>query len=295
MRVNPNPMADLLAALDQTRLTTEQALRELSSGRRVNQPSDDPAASSILVQNHDQTVFTARYLQTLSTAQGQFQTADSAISSVVVSLNRAITLGVQGANGTLSDADRAAIATELQGIQDQLVSLANTSFQGNPLFAGTLTGAPPYIKDNTVPSGVRYAGNDAGNTLQIGDGYQIVANKPGSQLLSAPGHDVFLAITNLIQAMQTNTGFDTAITSVRDAFGFISSQRVFYGNAMNQGQEQATSLGNTKVQLSQQENTLVSADIEAAASRLVNSQAATNATLAAIGRISQLNLFDFLK
>src|SRR6266850_4764722 len=126
MRVNPNPMPDLLAALSRARQTTEDALRELSSGRRVNQPSDDPAASAILVQNHDQTIFTARYLQSLGSIQSQFQTADSALSSVILSLQRAITLGVQGANGTLSDADRAAIASELQGIQDQLVSLANT-------------------------------------------------------------------------------------------------------------------------------------------------------------------------
>ena len=295
MRVNPNPMPDLLAALAHTRQTTEQALRELSSGRRVNQPSDDPAASAILVQNHDDTIFTTRYLQTLNSIQGQFETADSALSSVIVSLNRALTLGVQGANGTVSDANRVAIATELQGIQDQLVSLANTSFEGSPLFAGTLTGSPPFVKDNTLPSGVRYDGNDAVNSVQIGDGYQIAANKPGSQLFVAAGHDVFQAMAGLIQAMQTNTGFDVAISALRDSFDFISSQRVFYGNAMNQGQAQSTSLGTTKVQLSQQENALVSSDIEAAASRLVNSQAATNATLAAIGRISQLNLFDFLK
>src|SRR5882672_2848018 len=271
MRVNPNPMPDLLAALSRARQTTEDALRELSSGRRVNQPSDDPAASAILVQNHDQTIFTARYLQTLTSIQGQFQTADSALSSVIVSLNRALTLGVQGANGTASDADRAAIATELQGIQDQLVSLANTSFQGGPLFAGTLTSSPPFVKDNTLPSGVRYDGNDAVNQVQIGDGYQIVANKPGSQLFTAAGHDVFQAMAGLIQAMQTNTGFDVAITALRDSFDFISSQRVFYGNAMNQGLAQTTSLGTTKVQLAQQENTLVASDIEAAASRLVSS------------------------
>jgi len=291
MRVNPNPMPDLLAALSRARQTTEDALRELSSGRRVNQPSDDPAAAAILVQNHDQTIFTARYLQTLTSIQGQFQTADSALSSVIVSLNRALTLGVQGANGTASDTDRAAIATELQGIQDQLISLANTSFQGGPLFAGTLTSSPPFVKDNTLPSGVRYDGNDAVNQVQIGDGYRIVANKPGSQLFTAAGHDVFQALAGLIQAMATNTGFDVAITALRDSFDFISSQRVFYGNAMNQGLAQSTSLGTTKVQLAEQENTLVASDIEAAASRLVSSQAATNATLAAIGRISQLNLF----
>jgi flagellin-like hook-associated protein FlgL len=64
---------------------------------------------------------------------------------------------------------------------------------------------------------------------------------------------------------------------------------------MNQAQSQATYLGSAKLQLSQQENTLAAADVASAASRLVNSQNATNATLAAFGRLSQLNLFDFLK
>lgn len=295
MRVNPNPMPDLLAALNLTRQDTQQALLEMSTGRRVNQPSDDPAAAALLVDNRDRTTFTARYLQSLNSIQGQFQTADSSLNSVVLALQRALTLGVEGANGTLSDADRAAVAGELQGIQDQLVSLANTSFQGRYLFAGTLTGAPPFVKDNTVASGVRYDGNDAVNTVQIGDGYRVSANKPGSELFVAPGHDMFQAMTNLIQAMQTNTGFDAAVTSLRDAFDFVSGQRVFYGNTMNQAQAQSNYLGTAKLQLSQQENTLGGADIEAAASRLVNSQNATNATLAAIGRISQLSLFDYLR
>jgi flagellar hook-associated protein 3 FlgL len=295
MRVNPNPTPDLLAALNLTRQTTQDALLQLASGRRVNQPSDDPAAAAVLVDNHDQTTFTNRYVQTLSSITGQFQTADSAISSVISSLTQALTLGVEAANGPLSDADRAAIATELTGIRDQLVSLGNTSFEGTPLFAGTNTGSPPYVLDNTVPSGVRYDGNDNVNHVQIGDGYTIAANKSGSQLFTAAGHDVFQAITGLIAAVQSNTGIDTAVNTVRDSFDYISTQRVFYGNTLNQAQTQTTNLGNVKVQLAQQENTLASADIESAASRLVNSQAATNATLSAIGKISQLSLFDFLK
>jgi flagellar hook-associated protein 3 FlgL len=295
MRVNPNITPDLLAALNLTRQTTQDALLQLASGRRVNQPSDDPAAAAILVDNHDQTTFTNRYVQTLSSISGQFQTADSAISSVILSLNQALTLGVEAANGPLSDADRAAIATQLTGIRDQLVSLANTTFEGKPIFAGTNTSSPPYVLDNSVPSGVRYDGNDGVNHVQIGDGYTIASNKPGSQLFTASGKDVFQAITSLIAAVQTNTGIDTAVNTVRDSFDSISTQRVFYGNTLNQAQAQTTNLGNIKVQLSQQENTLASADIESAATRLVNSQAATNATLSAIGKISQLSLFDFLK
>jgi len=295
MRVNPNLTPDLLAALNLTRQSTQHALLQLASGRRVNQPSDDPAASAILVDNHDQFTFTNRYVQTLSSIQAQFQTADSAISSVVSSITQALALGVQAANSPLSDADRAAIATQLTGIRDQLVSLADTSFEGTPLFAGTNTTSPPYVLDSTVPSGVRYDGNDNVNHVQIGDGYTIASSKPGSQLFTAVGHDVFQSLTGLIEAVQSNTGIAPAITTLRDSFDYISTQRVFFGNTLNQAEAQTTNLGNTKLQLSQQENTLASADIEAAASRLVNSQASTNATLAAIGKISQLSLFDFLK
>lgn len=295
MRVNPNPFPDILAALNQTRQDQETALLQLSSGRRVSQPSDDPAAAAVLIQNRDQSTFNARYLSSLDSLQGQFQTADSTINSVVLALQRAVTLGVEGANGTLSDQDRAAITGELQGIQDQLLSLSNTSFQGRYLFSGTVTATPPFVKDNTVASGVRYDGNNAINTVQIGDGYRIAANQPGSQLFIAPGHDMFQSMTDPIQAMQSNTGFSAAITSVRDSLDHLSGQRVFYGNAMNQGQSQSNYLGTAKLQLSRQENSLAGADIEAAASRLVNAQNSTNATLAALGRISQLSLFDYLK
>jgi len=295
MRVNPNPYPDLLAALNRSREVTEQALFQLSSGRRVNQPSDDPAAAALLVDNHDRATFTARYAQNLTSVQGQYQTADSTLNSVVLSLQRALTLGVQGGNGTLSDDDRASIVNELQGIQDQLLSLANNTFQGRYIFAGTKTTTVPFAKDNTTPSGVRYDGNDAVNTVTIGSGYRLAANKPGSQIFVAPGHDVFLAMSGLIQALQNNTGVDTAVASLRDAFDHVSGQRVFYGNSMNQAQAQATYLGTAQMQLSQQEDTLGGADVAAAASQLVNSQNATNATLAAISRISQLTLFDYLQ
>jgi len=295
MRVNPNPMPDLLAALNQTREQEQQAMLEISSGMRVNQPSDDPAAAALLVGNHDQVTFTNRYLQTISAVQGQMQMADSTLGSVETALQQALGLGVEGANGTLSDADRAAVAEELQGIQSQLLSLANASYQGLYLFAGTETANPPFAQDNTKPSGVRYDGNDTVNTVQIGDGYQIAVNQPGSQVFVSSGHDMFQGITNLIQALQSNTGYDAAIASVRSAFDYVSQQRVFYGNRMNQAQSQSNYLNTAKLQLAQEENTLGGADLAAAATQLSAAQASTSATLAAIARFGQTSLFDYLK
>jgi len=295
MRVNPNPMSNLLAALNQSKLKTQQATLELSTGRSVNEPSDNPIAASLLVVNNDQATFNSGHLQNISAVQGQLSTADSTLSSVVTALQQATTLGIEGANGTLSDADRAAIATELQGIQSQLLSLANTSYEGRFVFAGTITNTPPFVADNNVPSGVDYVGNTGVNKVSIGSGYNLAVNVPGSQLFSAPGSDVFLAINNLIHEVQTNGDIPDAVSAVGAASSYISAQRVFYGNAMNQAQSQTTYLNTAKLQIAQQENTLGAVDMATAASNLTQSQISTQATLAVISKLSQNSLFDYLK
>jgi flagellar hook-associated protein 3 FlgL len=295
MRVNPNPIPDLLAALNQTKLETQQATTEIATGRSVNQPSDNPTAAALLVENNDQATFNSGYLQSLDSVQGQLSTADSSLSAVVTALQRAISLGVEGGNGTLSDGDRAAISTELQGVQSQLVSLANTSYQGHFVFAGTNTSTPPFVVDHTVPSGVNYVGNPGVNQVSVGSGYKLAVNVPGSQLFSAAGNDVFLSINNLIQALQTNTGIGDAVSAVGAASNYISAQRVFYGNAGNQAQSQTTYLNTAKLQISQQQNTLGGADLAVAATNLAQAGIDTQATLAAISKLSQNNLFDYLK
>src|SRR5438067_13555541 len=112
MRVNPNPLPDLLSALSQTEKQINTDLQQVASGQRVNVPSDDPAAAAGLIRNADQTSEVDQFLRSLSSISGEMQNADSALNSVVISLQRAISLGVEGANGTQNDSGRAAIANE---------------------------------------------------------------------------------------------------------------------------------------------------------------------------------------
>src|SRR5260221_4213785 len=229
MRVNPNPMPDLLEALNQSQLETQQAMLEVSSGPCVPEPSNIRTAAALLIETNDHAPFNRGYLQSIGTVKGQLSTADSTLSSVVTALQRGISLGVEGANGTLSDSDRASIANELQGIQSQLVSLSNASYEGRYVFAGTNTNAPPFVIDNTVPSGVRYVGNTDVNQVAIGNGNKLAINQPGSHLFSAPGNDVFLAINSLIQALQSNTGIGAAVTSLGAPNSYLSPQRASHG------------------------------------------------------------------
>lgn len=294
IRVNPYPMPDLLAALEQLQQQQSTATLELASGSSINKPSDNPAGAAQVVRINDLTSQVDSFQRSISSISGQFSTADSTLSSVVTALQRAISLGVQGATGTLSDSDRADIAAELTGIQSQLLSLANTSYQGQYIFAGTAT-TQPFVADPTQTSGVRYVGNTGVNSVTIGSGYQLQVNVPGSQIFTGAGGNVFQSINDLITSLNSNSGISAAVTELGTAFTYVTGQRVFYGNALNQTQSQQTYLNTQSLGLSQQLNTVAGANIADVASQLVNDQTAQTAALEAIAKTPQNSLFDYLK
>jgi len=260
IRVNPNPMPGLLAALEELQQRQSTATQQLATGSRINRPSDDPAGAAELVQISDRNSQVDSFKRSIDSITGLLSTADSTLSSVVTVLQRAMSLGVEGANGTLSDSDRAAVAAELTGIQNQLISLANTSYQGKFIFSGTAQ-TQPFVLDPNSASGVRYDGNPGSNQITIGNGYQLQVNLPGSQIFSGAGGDVFQALHDLIAALQTNTNIDTAVNAVNGAFRYVTAQRVFYGNALNQAEAQQTHLDTEKLNLSQQANVVGGADM----------------------------------
>jgi len=111
------------------------------------------------------------------------------------------------------------------------------------------------VLDSSSPSGVTYQGNTGVNSVTLGSQFSLQTNLPGSQLFSAPGADVFQSIQDLITSLQSGTGINTAVTEVGAANNYISSQSVFYGNALNQLTAQQTYLGTETTELAQQQNT----------------------------------------
>jgi flagellin-like hook-associated protein FlgL len=163
IRINPNPLADLVTGLALDRQQEDQALQELSTGKKVNQPSDDPAAVAGLIVNNAQTSRVNAYLSNISTLQDSLQEADSTLNSVVTSLTQAVSLATEGANGTLNQTDRDSLVQEVNGIQQQILEYANQSFEGNYLFAGTAVNTTPFVTDSSSSSGVSYKGNSGVN------------------------------------------------------------------------------------------------------------------------------------
>jgi flagellar hook-associated protein 3 FlgL len=294
IRLNPNQLPDLLASIQQSEQNLNTATQQVSTGRSVNQLSDNPAAAASVVLNHNQTGQDDQFLQNINTLQPRLQVADSTLSDVVTALTRALSLGTEGANGTLNNADRQAVAQEVQGIQSQLVSLANATYQGAYLFSGTAVGTQPFTL-NTTTGAVSYNGNTGVTSTQVSTGNSLQTNIPGSQLFLNAAGSVFTAIQDLSASLQNNSNIGAAVTEVQKALNTVGTQRVFYGNALNQVSSSEDFLNQETLNLSTQENSLVGADLATAASNLAQAQTADQATLNAASRILSLpNLLTYL-
>jgi len=294
MRVNPDLQSSLLNALDRANERQQEVLNQLSSGSRIQTPSDDPAGAAALVGVQADDAATQQYSDNANALQMRMQAADSALNSVGIALQRALSLGVEGGDGTLSDSDRSSIANELSGIKDQLLQLSNSTLQGTYLFAGTSVSTTPYATDNNSPTGVTYKGNALSNQVEVGQNYWINANVPGSAIFGDGTNGVFKAISDLIDALQSNTTTDTATGEINDMIGQVSTARVNYGNAMNQLSSSQGILSSEHIQLQQQISNLSATNMAQAASDLATSETSRNALLDVIAKTNGTSLFDYL-
>lgn len=296
MRVNPNMLPSVLSGLQQSQSNVNIALQEVATGKRVQAPSDDPAASANMVQNTIDTKNVDQYTQNVSGVLSMVQTADSVLSSVVTSLTKAVTLGVEGANGTVNASNQQAIATQVQGILSSVVSNANTSYQGTYLFGGTANTVVPYTADATSASGYTYNGNDGVNSVAVGDSLSVQSNLPGSQIFSDSSNDVLGSLASLVTALQSGdtTAIKTATDAVSSALSFVSQQRVFYGNTETQLNSQDTYLQQETVSLTSQATSLVGIDMATAATDLAQAQTANSAALAAAAKVLPTTLLNYL-
>ncbi|MFI5269677.1 MAG: flagellin, partial [Chloroflexota bacterium] len=284
---------NLLQALNQTQQGQNNALTQVETQLRVNVPSDDHAAAALYSNSLAVTAHVTQYLQNINSLNGKLQVGDAALASAVTVLNRAITLGTEGGNGTLSAGDRQALGQEVGQLQQQMLGVANSTFQGNYIFAGTAAG-PAYSADAFSPDGVNYHGNINVNQVEVAAGAKVTVNVPGSQIFQNGSGSMFQALQDLKTALASNNpaGAQTAVGGLNAALSQLSQQRVFYGSTIDRLNSTQTVLKNEESDLTQQQTTLVGADMAASITQLSSAEMARSAILAAGARMSQISLLN---
>ena len=178
MRISTNTIfAGGLSRLSELQSGIVKTQQQISTGRRIQSPSDDPvgAARALdLTQGQSMnTQFAANRKATgnsLSSEEGVLQGTTSLLQDVK-------TLSISAGNGALNDTDRASIATDLKIRLDELISQANaTDGTGNYLFAGFQVASPPFSSAGT---GAVYSGDQGQRLVQVATSRQIALSDPG--------------------------------------------------------------------------------------------------------------------
>jgi len=294
IRVNPDMYSVILNGLQVNSQQEDQALQQVSSGQKLNSLSDGSAAAASLVNLRMQSSTDTQYLQNISSLTGSLNVADSALSSVVEALTSAQSVGVEGADSTLNASNRHALAQQVQGIQQEILGLANTTYNGEYLFSGTATTTQPYVADASAPSGVTYNGNDSSNSVEISEGQAMPTSLPGSQLFSNATTNVFQTLQERSNGFATNGHINGAKTEVQNALNYVGTQQTFYGNSVDRLNNAQTFLTQEQTQLTEAQSNTLDANMATAVTNLSQAETTQQALVEAGAQISQVNLFDYL-
>ena len=292
MRVDPYYASNLVNSLDQTELSEQDLTNELSSGVRINSLSDDPVGAGQNVQLLNQIQQDDSYTQSASQVTGQLQVADSALGSVVSDLTSAISLATSANNGTMNSSDVKSIANQLSGILSEVTSLANTSYQGQYIFAGSQTSTTPFTTSTaTSPSTTSYSGDEDVNYLESPNGQKIQLNVPGDQIFLGSGsNSVFGALNALIADYSSGTvdteqaASDTA--ALNTALNYVSQQRVTIDNSITQISSSSDAITNVQTQLTTAQTNLMQADIPTISTQLALAETQQTALIAVIAQLN---------
>lgn len=300
MRVDPSYISNLVGALDQTQWNAQQLTRELSSGVRVTSLSQDPLAAGENVLLLNQMQQDDSFMESSSLVTGQLQVADSALGQVVAQLTQAISLATAANSGTMNASDRTSIANEIAGIRGEILTLANSAYQGQYIFAGGKTSSAPFTLSTAAsPATVNYGGDADVNYLETPNGQKIQLNVPGDQIFSGAGaNNVFAALNNLIAdytAPTFNAGAAVADTSsLNSALNFVSQQRVTLDNSITQLGSTATAISSESTQLTAAQTNLMQADVAQVSTQLALMETQQSALESVIAQLGSGSLFDKL-
>ena len=278
MRVDPTYISNLVSSLDQTQANEQQMSAELSSGASITSLSQNPlgAGENVLLLNQIQQ--DDSFTQSSDLVTGQLQVADSALGSVVSELTQAVSLATSASNGTMNTSDVKSIANQISGILDEVQSLANTSYQGQYIFAGGQTTSAPFSTVTTSsPALTSYNGDEDVNYLVMPNGQKIQLNVPGDQVfLGAGTNSVFGALNALVADFSSGAvnssqaASDTAALST--ALNYVSQQRVTIDNSMTQLGAASGAVTNEQTQLTTAQTNLMQADIPFIATQLSSAE-----------------------
>lgn len=292
---------------------------QMSTGKRVTKPSDDPIAASQAVVLSQAQAQNSQYALARTFATQKISLEENVLGQVTTAIQSAQEKIVYAGNGTLSDDDRASLATDLEGIRNQILNLANsTDGNGRYIFAGYKTDSAPF---SDVAGKITYGGGDTAVVQSVDASRSMTVGHLGSEIFESltsnavpePGagtseKSLFNMLDSAITTLRTPTegldetqkadlgaAIDKTNRGLKNSLNNVLTVRAELGTQLNE-LDKLDELGSDRaLGQAQQMSDLVDVDWNSAISSYVMQQAALQASYKAFSDMQGMSLFQLNK
>jgi len=288
----------------QSKLTQTQA--QLAQGKQVINASDAPNQAANIQRLKSILNRQDSYQSSLNTVKSRLESEDATLQSVSNLLVRAKEVSVQGANDTLSASDRKVLGTEMQALRDQLMSLANTKdSNGNYLFSGSRVKQAPFVESaNGSPI---YMGDQTRMNVRVGEERSIPINRTGTDAFvpvtradnnnRESGVGFFQVFDDLIAGLNGSKGNDIRrgigeLDTLKEGVSLAQAQ---IGTNLNVVDQQTSVVEDTTLNLKTTLSSIEDLDYASAITKMNQQMLSLEAAQSSFAKISQLNLFNYIK
>ena len=279
---------------------------QVSAGKQVLNPSDAPDQAASIQRLKTVLAKQDSYGATLTTIRARLQGEDSTLKSMSDLLIRTKEISLEAANDTLSADNRQALGVELKGLRDQMLSLANgQDSNGNYFFAGSRSKQPAFSEN--AAGQVTYQGDQTRMHVQVGDQRSIALNRSGTEAFVSvkrtdsnglqSNREFFGAIDDLITGMNKvdHAAIQRGVDEMDALLNGVGMAQANVGTDMNVVDQQSQVIDDTKLTLKTTLSNVEDLDMAAAITKMNKQMLSLQASQSSFAKISQLNLFNFIK
>jgi len=278
----------------------QETQEKLSSGKRINRPSDDPSGTRKVLGLKAEESQVQQFLDNTETAKEQINFTSNTLESIQDIFSKIKELTIQASNDTLGQSERKIISGELDELLESVLQNANTDNNGRYVFSGTqtLTSAFTATRDsNGNISSVSYNGNNEEIKYQIGPNTFIQVNLPGGKLFQ--DNKAFSTLISLRDSLNASTfdsiAFSNLRTTMEAATDAISTEITKFGAKANRLEMTTNSLENSQAALKELISYTEDADVASLIMDLKHQENVLQSSLKTGAMVIQSTLLDFLR
>ncbi len=290
-RVTQHSLAQRTTTNMQTALQRLQEIQDqISSNKSITKASDDPVGAATALRLRSDVDRNAQITRNIDDATSWLNSADDTLNAVVTQVQRAKDLAIQAQNGTLSQTEQDAIATELDSIRQTMIGLGNTQYAGRSIFAGTANTA-------AYDSSGNFLGTNNAVERSIAPGTRVQINVTGGDVFGPAGADIFANMASLATAVRAgnSASIDAAVTALDGRTTIVQSRLAQIGATTRRVDTMKDRNDTGAITLKQDLSSVEDLDLPKAMMEMQLRQVAYQAALQTTAKVIQPSLLDFLK